>query len=140
MANKEEGPVKYFEVQYPAREYTFPEEALIDKVRFDEKYMHVTLADERIISIPLKWIPTLFNAKPEEREKYKINKTKKMIVWDPSECEINDEIRIDDYLRPMGTGDYSKDRHEWLDKYTVDDVAKMVREKKSGYKSGKKKK
>ncbi len=40
----------------------------------------------------------------------------------------------------MGQGDYSKDRHQWLDKYTVDDIAKMVREKKATYKTGKKKK
>jgi hypothetical protein len=40
----------------------------------------------------------------------------------------------------MGQGDYSKDRHEWLDEYTVDDIAKMVREKKEIYKTSKKKK
>lgn len=33
----------------------------------------------------------------------------------------------------MGQGDYSKDRHKWLDKYSVDDIAKMVREKKALY-------
>ena len=40
----------------------------------------------------------------------------------------------------MGQGDYSKDRHQWLDQYTVDDIAKMVQEKKRMYKTGKKKK
>lgn len=40
----------------------------------------------------------------------------------------------------MGQGDYSKDRHEWLDKYTVDDIAKTVRDKKLTYKTSKKKK
>ena len=40
----------------------------------------------------------------------------------------------------MGHGDYSKDRHQWLDKYTVDDIAKMVREKKGRYATSKKKK
>ena len=40
----------------------------------------------------------------------------------------------------MGQGDYSKDRHQWLDKYTVDDIAKMVQEKKGTYKTSKKKK
>ena len=40
----------------------------------------------------------------------------------------------------MGQGDYSKDRHQWLDKYTVDDIAKMMREKKGAYKTTKKKK
>jgi len=40
----------------------------------------------------------------------------------------------------IGQGDYSKDRHQWLDKYTVDDIAKMVQEKKAEYKTRKKKK
>ncbi|KXK15561.1 MAG: hypothetical protein UZ14_CFX002000582 [Chloroflexi bacterium OLB14] len=39
----------------------------------------------------------------------------------------------------MGQGDYSKDRHQWLDKFTVDDIAKMVQKKKTLQKTGKKK-
>jgi hypothetical protein len=34
----------------------------------------------------------------------------------------------------MGHGDYSKDRHQWLDQYSVNDIAKMVREKKTSQK------
>jgi hypothetical protein len=30
----------------------------------------------------------------------------------------------------MGYGDYSKDRHQWLDQYSVADIAKFVQEKK----------
>jgi hypothetical protein len=33
----------------------------------------------------------------------------------------------------LGTGDYSKDRHQWLDQYSVDDIAQMVCEKKAAY-------
>jgi hypothetical protein len=136
--------VTTYKIRYPLREYTFPKEVKIAGVRFDETYMHVTLTDERILSVPLKWIPTLYHAKPVEREKYKINQTKRMLVWNPSECEINEEIRVEDYLAPAkaetGTGDYSKDRHKHLDKYTVDDIAKIVREKKATYKTSKKKK
>lgn len=40
----------------------------------------------------------------------------------------------------MGQGDYSKDRHQWLDKYTVDDIAKIILEKKGSYKTSKKRK
>ena len=36
-----------------------------------------------------------------------------------------------------GRGDYSKDRHQWLDQYSVDDIARMVREKKAVYKQEK---
>ena len=31
----------------------------------------------------------------------------------------------------MGQGDYSKDRHQWLDQYSVADIAKLVHEKKT---------
>ena len=40
----------------------------------------------------------------------------------------------------LGQGDYSKDRHQWLDEYAVDDIAKMVQEKKKTYQTRKKKK
>jgi hypothetical protein len=33
----------------------------------------------------------------------------------------------------MGQGNYSKDRHQWLDQYSVDDIAHMVSEKKTRY-------
>jgi hypothetical protein len=106
-ASKEKIPVKEFEILYPLRDYTFPKEALIDKVRCDETYIHVTLLDGRILSIPLEWIPTLSHAKPEEREKYQINQTRRMIIWDPAVCEINEDIRIDDFLGPIKSVDYS---------------------------------
>ena len=40
----------------------------------------------------------------------------------------------------IGQGDYSTDRHQWLDRYTVDDIVQMVQEKKPTYKTRKKRK
>ena len=37
----------------------------------------------------------------------------------------------------MGHGDYSRDRHQWLDQYSVDDIANMVSEKKDSPKKKK---
>lgn len=48
--------------------------------------------------MPLWWIPTLYNAPKEELEKFEINRSRTMIIWDPDKCAINDEIRIADYL------------------------------------------
>ena len=127
-ASKPKVSVKTFKIQYSLRDYTFPKEVKIASVRFDETYMHVTLTDERIVSIPLKWIPYLYHAKPTEREKYKINQTKRMLIWDPSECEINEEIRIKDYLGPTKA------------EVEPNEVSKAVREKKETYKTSKKKK
>ena len=94
----EQFEVKRYNVQYPISAYTFPSEARIHQVRFDDEFMHVELTDGRILSVPLRWIPTVYNATPEEREKYEINQSRTMIIWDPKTCAINDEIRLIDYL------------------------------------------
>ena len=101
MTTKEkpdEQTAKWYDIAYPASAYTFPRETLLHRVRFDKDYMHLELTDSRIVSVPLSWIPTLHNAAPEEREKYEISQDRKMIVWDPDKCSINDEVRIEDYL------------------------------------------
>ncbi len=97
---EEQLQVKRYKVQYPISAYTFPREARIHQVRFDDEYMHIELTDGRVLSLPLWWIPTLYDASPEEREKYEINRDRTMIIWDPDKCAINDEVRIADYLGP----------------------------------------
>ena len=92
--------VKRYKVQHSIDEYTFPKEAYIHDVKFDEKYMHVELTDQRMISIPLWWIPTVYNASMEDRRKFEINQSRTMILWDPDKSGINDEINIADYLGP----------------------------------------
>jgi hypothetical protein len=90
--------IKRFTVQSPAAAYQFPKDARILKVRFDEIYIHLDLTDGRILSLPLKWIPTLYRAPLKEREKYKISTDRTALVWDPDKCGINDELRLSDYL------------------------------------------
>jgi len=92
--------MRRYKIQYPASAYTFPREAYIHQVSFDEEYIQVELTDGRKLFIPLWWVPTLYNAPPEEREKYEINQSRTMIIWDPAKCSINDELRIADYLGP----------------------------------------
>lgn len=98
---EEQFKVKWYEIQYPISAYTFPQEALIDHVSFDEDYIHITLTDGRILSIPFWWIPTLYNASHEDLEKYTLNQNRTMIIWDPDRCAINDELRLADYLGPV---------------------------------------
>ena len=92
--------VRRYNVAYPLSAYTFPGEARIHRVRFDDENIHVELLDGRVLSVPLRWIPTLHNAPAEEREKYELDRDRTMIVWDPDKCAINDELRIADYLGP----------------------------------------
>ena len=88
----------WYDIPYPASAYTFPGEAFLQRVRFEDERMVLELADGRVLFVPLAWIPTLHNADPAEREKYEISQDCKMIIWDPDKCAINDEVRIDDYL------------------------------------------
>jgi hypothetical protein len=92
--------VKRYKIQHSIDEYTFPKEAYIHAVTFDEKYMHVELTDERIISIPLMWIPTLYNASDADRRKFEVSQNRRMLIWDPEKSGINDEINILDYVGP----------------------------------------
>jgi hypothetical protein len=90
--------VKRYKIQYPVSAYTFPREARIHQVQFDDNYIHIELTDGRALAVPLSWIPTVHNASPAEREKYEISRDRTMIVWDPDRCAINDELRLSDYL------------------------------------------
>jgi hypothetical protein len=92
--------VKRYKVQHSIDKYTFPKESYIHDVDFDERFIHVELTDQRIISIPLWWIPTVYNAIMEDRKKFEINQSRTMIICDPDKCGINDEISIADYLGP----------------------------------------
>ena len=96
----EQFEVRRYKVQYPISAYTFPREARLHHVRFDDEYIHLELTDGRRLSVPLWWIPTVYNAPPEEREKYELSRDRTMIIWDPNKCVINDELRIADYLGP----------------------------------------
>jgi len=90
---------RWYDIKYNTSDYTFPnDDPRIDRVWFDAEYMQVELEDGRRLFVPLWWIPSLYHAPPEEREKYRISKSRRMIFWDPDECTINDEVRIRDYL------------------------------------------
>ncbi len=92
--------IKRFKVQHSISDYTLPVEAHIHEVWFDETRIYIELTDGRALAIPLWWIPTLHEAAAEERGKYTINRSRTMILWDPNNCAINDELRLTDYLGP----------------------------------------
>jgi len=124
--------VKRYKIQHSIDEYTFPKEAYIHAVKFDEKYIHIELTDERIISIPLMWIPTLYNASDENRKKFKISQSRRMVIWDPEKSGINDEINIRDYLGPARTDDEAGSIV-----YTSHETRKQVAEAKTSKKKKK---
>jgi hypothetical protein len=90
---------KRYPIRYGVKEYTFPSNDTIADVRLDDQYLHVHLADGRILCIPLAWIPPLRDASHEERQKFHISEDRTLIIWDPDESEVNEILRISDYLR-----------------------------------------
>ena len=118
--------VKRYKIKHSIDEYTFPKEAYIHSVTFDTNHMHVELTDERIISIPLMWIPTLYNASDEDRNKFEISQNRTMIIWDPDKSAINDEINIVDYLGPTRA-----DNEESSVVYTSHETRKQIAEAKT---------
>ncbi len=51
-------------------------------VRFDNERMYILLADERELSIPLKWFPILLNATPDQRSRWELSNNGTELRWD----------------------------------------------------------
>ena len=117
--------VKRQKIQHSVDEYTFPKEAYIHSVTFDEKYMHGELTDARIISIPPMWIPTVYNASTKDREKFEISQNRTMIIWDPEKSGISNEISIIDYLGP------TRDQEESSSLYFPREIKRQIAEGKT---------
>ncbi len=98
---EEKEKVRRYNIQYSITAYTFPTDARIHRAWFNDEYLHVELMDGRVLSVPLSWIPTLYNAAPDRREKFEISRDRRWLIWDPDVSGINEEIRISDYLGPV---------------------------------------
>lgn len=90
--------VRHYPIRYRVHDYTFPTADTIKAVRFDDTYIHIELSDERLLSIPLHWIPPLRDASPQAREQYRIGEDQDVLIWDPEESDINEILRLSDYL------------------------------------------
>lgn len=88
-----------YQVKYPRSAYTWPKEARAKAVVFDDIYMHVHLADGRIVSVPIVWIPTLANASLADREKVSIGWEGHALHWDPEDGPINEDLTIASLMR-----------------------------------------
>jgi hypothetical protein len=85
-------------VKYRYSDYTFPTEARIERIEFDDVNMIIYLKDGRFLGVPLAWIPTLVNATAEQRKTYFLNKECTTIHWEP-EDGINENLRLSTYLK-----------------------------------------
>jgi hypothetical protein len=67
-----------------------PTSAVATAVEFDADMMHVTLADGRVISVPVVWFPRLKNATRSELENYEISPAGIGIHWP----EIDEDLSV----------------------------------------------
>lgn len=65
--------------------------------------MHIHLADGRIVSVPLAWIPTLQHADRADLERYRIGWDGQLIYWDPEDGPINEDLTVATYLKGSDT-------------------------------------
>ena len=66
----------------PKSERAFvPHTALAIEVSFTDDAMQVTLADGRVLSVPLVWFPRLLRATPQERAKVTIGAGGRGLHW-----------------------------------------------------------
>lgn len=60
---------------------TIANEAIADSISFDENMIHCRLKDQRVISVPLSWYPTLAGASREQRETWEFIAGGEGIHW-----------------------------------------------------------
>lgn len=67
-----------------------PTSALATSVAFDDAMMHVTLADGRVIGVPILWFPRLHAASQAQRSHYEIDGGGISIHWP----EIDEDVSV----------------------------------------------
>jgi len=75
----------------------------VKRIRFENDIIHITLSDEREISLPLDqldWLKWLAKASPEQRKKWTIEPGGFAIYWE----ELDDGIEISHLLSSQVLG------------------------------------
>lgn len=72
-----------------ARAYV-PASALAKSVEFNDVMMIVSLADGRVLGVPLAWFPLLMSATPEQRAHYEIGGGGTSLHWP----EIDEDLSL----------------------------------------------
>ena len=67
----------------------------VKHIHFTEETISVDLMDGRIITVPLIWYPRLFNATPDQREKWEVCRGGYGIHWE----EIDEDLSTEGMLR-----------------------------------------
>ena len=65
------------------------------EVHFDDKYLHVKLEDDRIISTPIEWYEPLKNASISQLKNYKLICLNTGIEWEDIDYHLNIENMLE---------------------------------------------
>ncbi|MCZ7669875.1 MAG: DUF2442 domain-containing protein [Chloroflexi bacterium] len=75
-----------------------------------EDELIVTLLDGRRLSIPLAWYPRLLQAKPDERQNWRLLGEGYAIEWP----DLDEHIGIEGLLAGRASGESQTSLHRWL--------------------------
>ncbi len=70
---------------------------LAKDIKINDEMLTVYLEDGRIISIPLAYFPTLMNASPEQKNKWRLIGRGQGICWE----DIDEALSVEGLLRVM---------------------------------------
>ncbi len=71
----------------------------------------VTLADGRVLSVPLDWFPRLMHATPAERKRFEFHGDGEAIWWE----DLDDGVEIAHLLVGWKSGEGPTSLQKWLD-------------------------
>lgn len=76
-----------------------------------DELLTVTLADGRIISVPIAWYPRLFHGSPAERDRWEIAPNQTGIHWP----DLDEDISVKNLLLGQPSGESQRSLQAWLD-------------------------
>ena len=86
-------------------------EAMATSVTATNDLLSATLADGRVISVPLSWYPRLLHATPEERSRWELHAQGRHIHWP----DIDEDLSVEGLLGGRPSRESNASLRKWLE-------------------------
>jgi len=95
-------------------------EAMAQTVSLDDKALQVTLADGRVVAVPLAWFPRLARGSPEERSNWSLIGRGEGIHWP----DLDEDISVESLLAGRRSGETMESIQRWQHERSVQPLAR----------------
>jgi len=85
-------------------------EAIATSVKVTNELLSASLADGRVISVPLAWYPRLVHAAIDERSRWELHAEGRHIHWP----DIDEDLSVDGLLAGRPSGESDASLQKWL--------------------------